>query len=66
LFKTELPVRVLFEQPTIAKLSEAIIRNETKPGQSEKIARALKLIRSMSEDEMQNTLHKKKTGKADH
>ncbi|MFP5260531.1 MAG: amino acid adenylation domain-containing protein [Blastocatellia bacterium] len=65
LFKVELPVRVLFEQPTIAKLSEAITENETRRGQSEKIARALRLVRSMSEDEMQSTLHEKKMRKAD-
>src|SRR4029078_12805339 len=40
-FQVELPLRRLFEAPTIETLAAAILAAEAKPGQSEKIARAL-------------------------
>ncbi|MEA2691277.1 MAG: hypothetical protein QOJ16_664, partial [Acidobacteriota bacterium] len=40
-FQVELPLRRLFEAPTIETLAAAVTAAETKPGQSEKIARAL-------------------------
>ena len=45
-FQVELPLRRLFESPTIEALAEAVVAGEAKPGQSEKIARVLLRVRS--------------------
>ncbi len=40
-FQVDLPLRRLFETPTVAALAELVTAAETRPGQSEKIARVL-------------------------
>ena len=50
-FKVELPLRRLFETPTVAALAAAIVEGEATPGQSEKIARVLLRLRQMSPGE---------------
>jgi hypothetical protein len=44
-FRVKLPLRRLFETPTVEALAAAVLAGEAKPGQSEKIARALLRLR---------------------
>ena len=60
IFRVELPVRRLFDAVTIEQLSSIIVENETKPGQTESIARTLKTIRNMPEEERRKILQRKR------
>ncbi len=62
-FQVQLPLRVAFESPTVAKLSRVLIKNETKPGQTEKIALLLKQVKKMPAPEISALLAKKRTAK---
>jgi amino acid adenylation domain-containing protein len=59
-FRVELPVRRLFDAVTIEQLSRIIIENETKPGQTERIARTLETVRNMPEEERRKILQRKR------
>ncbi|HEU0079263.1 MAG TPA: phosphopantetheine-binding protein, partial [Longimicrobiaceae bacterium] len=54
--QAEVPVRVLFEHPTVAELAAAIVARDPVPGQTERVAEILRLIGSMSDDEAAQTL----------
>ncbi|HEX2188742.1 MAG TPA: non-ribosomal peptide synthetase, partial [Longimicrobiaceae bacterium] len=54
--QADLPVRALFERPTVAALAEEVVAREPVPGQTARIAEILRLIGSMSEDEAAQTL----------
>ncbi len=55
----EVPLRVLFETPTVAGLAEALLRLEPRPGQTEKAARMLRLVAGMSPEEVQRMLRER-------
>ena len=59
-FQAELSPRTFFETPTVAELSQVIMANEAKPGQTEKVARIMSKIKSMSAEDVQRTLEEKK------
>ena len=59
-FRVEISLRDLFAEPTIAHLSKILIANEAKPGQTEKIALAVKKIKTMSAEDKENLLAQKK------
>jgi hypothetical protein len=50
-FELEIGVRTIFEATTVAKLAEALIAQEPKPGQTEKIALILKKLSGMTDVE---------------
>jgi acyl carrier protein len=57
-FQVDLPLRRLFEVPTVAELSQTLIASEAKPGQTETIARLLKRIEGMSAEDRTYLLQK--------
>ena len=60
ILQIELPVRSLFEATTVAKLSEALIAAESKPGRAQKVAEIYRRIRNMSSAEMKEEILKRK------
>jgi acyl carrier protein len=50
-FEVEIGVRIIFEATTVAKLAEALIAQEPKPGQTEKIALILKKLSGLTDAE---------------
>jgi amino acid adenylation domain-containing protein len=55
-FKVELPLRLFFESATVEGMASAMVSHEAKPGQTEKIAKLLKRLEAMSEEEVGRAL----------
>ena len=63
-FHVDVPIRVLFDVTTIATLSEYLVAQEVKPGQTEKIATIFQRIRNTSVEERQQLLAQKRRTKS--
>ncbi len=59
--RVEVPVRQVFQTPTVAGLAESVTRNETTPGAAEMIARVLLKLKTMSAGERAAALRAKQT-----
>ncbi|HEX8088393.1 MAG TPA: non-ribosomal peptide synthetase, partial [Blastocatellia bacterium] len=65
-FKVDLPLKALFESATVAELASAVITNESKPGQAQKIARILEKMESLSDEDRDRLLEEKRRGRTGH
>jgi amino acid adenylation domain-containing protein len=61
-FQMDIPIRVLFEAPTIARFAQTMSSYEKQPGQVEKVARLLKQVKTMSDTEVSQLLEQKRRG----
>jgi acyl carrier protein len=65
IFSLKQPLQTLFEAPTVAKLVEFVLMNETQPGHSDKVANLLMKIEGMSSEEIEKTLEEKRGKRGD-
>src|SRR5678809_682903 len=61
IFRTQLPMSVVFEATTIESLACALVRHEPKPGQTAKIAHVLQRIKSIPSADLKDQLDRKRT-----
>jgi amino acid adenylation domain-containing protein len=59
-FNADLPLRRFFERPTVREIAEFLTANETNPGQMEEGIALLRKIESLSVDDLEELLRKKK------
>ncbi len=58
-FQVQIPLRALFEAPTVAELSKVLIASEAVPGQTQRIADILQGIQGMSTEEVRRMLERR-------
>ena len=59
-FQSDLPLRKIFEAPTVASLAGFLVAGESSPGQFEKRAETLRGIESLSTDDLEELVRRKK------
>lgn len=60
LFKIDLPLKKLFEKPTIEEISKMIVEMESHPGIAEKTAKLRLMLNSMSQETIRQMINEKK------
>ncbi len=55
-FNLELPVKALFESPTVAEMAAVIAKHEAKPASDADLAQMLREVEAMTEEEAQKRL----------
>ncbi len=63
IFRTQLPLSVVFEATTIEALARALVQHEPKPGQTAKIAHVLQRIKSIPSADLRDELERKRREK---
>ncbi len=63
IFRTQLPLHVVFEATTVESLARALVEHEVKPGQTAKIAQVLRRINSIPSAELKDELERKRKEK---
>jgi len=63
-FRTQLPLSVVFEATTVEALARALVQHEAKPGQTAKIARVLQRVKSITAAELKGELELKRREKS--
>jgi len=64
-FSLKQPLKTLFEAPTVAKLVEFVLMNETHPGHSDKVANLLMKIEGLSSEDIGKALEEKRGKRGD-
>ena len=64
IFRTQLPLSVVFDATTVEALARALVQHETKPGQTAKIARVLRRVKSISAADLKHELERKRREKS--
>jgi amino acid adenylation domain-containing protein/non-ribosomal peptide synthase protein (TIGR01720 family) len=60
IFRTELPLSVVFQATTVESLACALVEHEAKPGQTAKIAHVLQRIKSIPSADLKDELERKR------
>jgi len=63
IFRTQLPLSVVFEETTIEALARALVEHEPQPGQTAKIAHVLQRIKSIPPADLKDELERKRREK---